>query len=485
MSASARLSSYSGQSPNNSEPGVDWTGIAGVPPGAERFGDVLVLPVPGEPAHYWYLPLGVGLQKNPDGSVQAQVIAAGSAGFLQLTSVWDISSEALEAIRETLSARVGDTSTSTVMMSFAPVSDVAARLMVRLGDEMRPLAERKAANSPPFTTLFNMSLDQDALAAVTAAINGQAGNLEIHYIANLSAPEVHHARLTGDLTGVSNRNSLNRALEDARVHITMPVRSAEFRNILLDRAIEILSLGTVASGSQTVIEVKHIVERDVPVHAGTDVAAWFGPGNAPRVVTPVPVVPTPPVDDSEPEETVLTLRLAEPDIMADVIAFVEVTAGSNSVQVTADDPVADIQNVRAGRTLCLATHYLRGGNPFESEVTVGEDQELELDHSALGIVIVRVDAKPLQDVGYDRVRATLRYMPKDRLFRDTATLRFRDTSFKTQIWPIVARSTPLGDSLTYQFRAESLDPGLPSLRVPETVATGPDITLAPGPANEE
>lgn len=485
MTADAQLAPTSGLPPTNADTDVVNTGMQSVPPGAERIGDVLVMPVKGESAKFRYLPLGAGLQTNPDGSVQAQVIAAGSTGFLQLTTVWDAPADTLEAVRDVLAGRLGEDPPPPVVLSFAPVSDVTARLMIRSDGEMRLLDERNAASGPPFTTLFNLTLDQNSLVAATAATEGQAGNLEVHYDATLNVPVVHRARLSGDLTGVTDRDTLYRKFENGRALMEMPVQSGAFRDELVDRALELLRLGTVASESDTVIDVELTVDSQMRIQAGTDVAAWFGIGDAPRVVTPTPVLPTPPDGGPDEEPAALTLRLAESDIMADAIAFVDVTAGNVSVQLTPDDPAVDIEDVQAGQTISVATHYLRGGAPLHSDVAVGDGPELELDQTALGIEIVRVDATPLEDAGYDRIRVTLRYLPEDRAARDTETLRFRDTPFKTQTWPIVTRGTPLGDSLTYQFRAESLDPGLSSLRVPETVATGPDITLAPGPANEE
>lgn len=260
---------------------------------------ILYWPGPGGGAHWVYLPLFAAPQRNPDGSIQAQLFAAGEAGFLSLAAVWEARPEALERLRAALRAGLPPEA-GPVMLSFAPVAVAGARLML-CGDagEAREIARSDTSGMPPWSAFLSATLSGAERAAATAALGGQEGRLAVVYDATLPLPRRHAGRIEGDFAGVRDRAGLDAALATGQLTLTLPEADPGLAERMLDRAAELLACGVAGAGGRIEIEITTEERAAVPV-AG-DVGRWLA--GAATAITPVPVLPgdAPPQTAPDPQ----------------------------------------------------------------------------------------------------------------------------------------------------------------------------------------
>ena len=460
--------------------------------GGFLFDNVLCIPVPDANAHYYYLPLNCGLFLNPDGSAQAMLIETGDVSFLQLTALWSPSEETLASLRDELAQLNQFDDPNLVRLSFAPVSMTSARLLLyETSGDARELAQSATSGMAPFNAMFSLTVTPQDRPSVAAAMNGQHGYLGVGYEATLNWPVRHQARLTGELSNLATLADLEAALADQRVVLELAdPDDTKLWPAFLDAAAKMLGTlpASISAGQNTALDIDLTIEENLSISAGTDVGSWF-PGSDTPVVVPEPGVtplpqPAPTPDGHEPAAVRLSLPELPGADLSDVVALVIASREDNPqtrVHLTPSAPEATIDLVAADGAILLATQYVTGAAAYEATVTASGGT-LALEPGDLGLVAISIDPGPLEDAGADRARLTARYDPEDRDTSDLRTFHFRPP-FAPVTWLLVARGAPLGQSLTYEWRA-TLASGAVE-RHPETTAANPEIVLSPNIQTED
>ena len=181
---------------------------------------VYCFPSPDEELRVLYLPLAADCQRGPDGRPQAHLLAAGETAFLQVATVWDVPGDRLEQVRQAVAARLGVAEPALVRLAYAPVVVEAVQLVsADAGRDERELATSRGSGLPPHSAMFNLPLRGEDRGRATSAFAGHPGFLLVRYLASLTAPVRHEARLTGDLSGISDVAALEAALAEGRASL--------------------------------------------------------------------------------------------------------------------------------------------------------------------------------------------------------------------------------------------------------------------------
>ncbi|MCQ0092533.1 hypothetical protein [Roseovarius sp. M141] len=357
---------------------------------------------------------------------------------------------------------------------------------------VRELARSATSGTPPYSAMFSLTVTPQDRPSVAAAMNGQPGHLGVSYDASLHWPVQHQARLTGELSGLATRADLEAALADRRVVLEqVDPGDADLWSAFLDAAVRMLgTVPAIASGGQnTTLEIDLTIDDDLNISAGTDIGRWFPAGDTPLVIPDpgVPPLPQPPTTPNGAEPAT-AVRLSLPEMpgadLSGVVALVSASRDDDPqtrVHLTPAAPEATLELGTADGAILLVTQYVTGAATHEATATASGDT-LTLEAADLGLIAVSIDPTPLADVGADRARVTVRYDPDDRDTRDLRTFHFRPP-FAPVTWLLVARGAPLGQSLTYEWRA-TLASGAVE-RHPEATAASPQIVLSPNIQTED
>ena len=435
-----------------------------------------------ESLSYHYIPGDVQPQRSASDRPMVNLIAAGSTGFLQLTTVWDVSPETLEALRNEIAIREGLAETATVKIAFAPVDVKGCSLFLGDGSgEFGEIARSSTSGMPPYSALFNITLNEEQIANASKSLNGHAGFLAIRYDVMLHAPVEVSGRLSGDVTallqwllehpGFSDedlRARIGAAIEQGLVTVEVIAPSgapaelvARVRDRLLERATEVLPRqvdNPVVDAGFAELSVSLTEEINLLLEPAADVANWFGAANpvlpAPG---PGPVDISPPIPD-QPEKKPLMVKLGF-SFENIPLALVRVRHGSTEVRLTPPDfnPIEIPSSLtQEASTIILATSYSIGGTVYEREIPVPEEDVLSLTSDDLGITTVSVDARPLQTAGFERARIWLRYRPDRGLIEDERTIYFRDPDWQAN-WFLITRDELVTGALEYTWKAKTAE----------------------------
>ena len=209
--------------------------MSDVSAGAMDLGDMLLWVAPEGRNKFYFLPLSPMIVQNRDGSDQVSLIDTGSLAFLQLTTHWAVPNTRLEAVRVDLEAQMN----APVILSFAPVEEVSASLIVGADSEI--LAASSTSGLAPFVAMFNLKIDGNTKAIIEAGLAGQTGQIVVQYQANLAFTQSLQVNLSGVLDADVSSDALRDALNEGLAMFVPPLRSQAALDSLISQAVQLLS----------------------------------------------------------------------------------------------------------------------------------------------------------------------------------------------------------------------------------------------------
>jgi hypothetical protein len=280
--------------------------------GGFEFQGLYVYPATGEGATFYYLPLAPSPEMDSKGRPTLMAMPLGKGGFVQLGTHLEAREQTLQALRAELAARLKLADAGQVSLSMAPLKVTGADMEVGDGaGKFGGLAHSDTSGFPPYAAVFHAQTDAAQQAAVSAALNGRTGFLQVSYAAGLSLPIHAEAHLQGDVHGLLT--SLSRAQADlpalARSLLDEALGQGKLKLEVQasDHASEDLARRAAEQAKARFVELLLQVQRgdahlpdqataqagatldefvDLPLTLVTDVATWFGGQGADHIILP-------------------------------------------------------------------------------------------------------------------------------------------------------------------------------------------------------
>ncbi len=164
---------------------------------------------------FYYLPDRPTPETNADQQLTLSLLAFDQTAILQFGVCRTATSDQLESLQTTLENKYPEI--DRIRVSPAPIAIQKVTLHLRdRTDENRDLKTVSASNYPPYTALFNTTLNSEEKDLAIAAIMGHGEILTVSYQAKLSIPISAEVKLTGniqvDLAALPKSPSLNDCL---------------------------------------------------------------------------------------------------------------------------------------------------------------------------------------------------------------------------------------------------------------------------------
>jgi hypothetical protein len=276
-----------------------------------EFQGLYAFPAPQGDAAYYYLPLTPSPEVDAQGRPTLLTVPLGQGGFVQLGTRLEAQEKTLQALRAVLAARLALPGAGQVSLNPAPLTVRGADLEVGDGTgKFTALAHSTTSGFPPYTALFHAQTDATQQAAVSAALNGRSGFLQVSYLLALQWPVHVEARLHGNARALlaelvhasaeEVRPALANELLDealARGNVQLELEASEHApDALVRRATDQARAQFVtmllqadarlpdAADTQAVIRLDESV--DLPQTLLTDVSTWFGGTGAHHIILP-------------------------------------------------------------------------------------------------------------------------------------------------------------------------------------------------------
>ncbi len=271
---------------------------------------------------YRYLPLEPQPETSPQGHPTVLCIPTETGGFLQMGTHLGSTEASIEALRLKLAACLKLDDTAGIDLQPGELRVSGARLQIGSGADLskpsvwEDLASSTTSGFYPFTALFHLQLNADQQTAVTAALSGQRGFLQVRYDAVVIIPAQAKIRIFGDVHALlaelhaltdpllteelikQAERLLDQALDQGRLNIEdlstayTPVdlyqrAYDESRRRMLDLLLDRFA-GQFAQANQALAEASADISESVncPLDLVTDVATWFGRTGADHIVIP-------------------------------------------------------------------------------------------------------------------------------------------------------------------------------------------------------
>ncbi len=282
--------------------------------GGFEFQGVYVYPAAGEGATFYYLPLAPLPEVDSRGRPTLMAMPLGNGGFVQLGTRLETREETLQALGVELVARLKLADASQVSLSMAPLKVTGAGLEVGDGaGKFVELAHSDTSGFPPYAAVFHAQTDATQQAAVSAALNGRTGFLQVSYAAGLSLPVHVEAHLQGDvrdlLTNLSHtqvevdlpalvRKLLDEALTQGKLKLEVQAsehapeelahRAAEQAKARFVDLLVQVQRGDAHLPDQATAQASASLSEfvDLPLTLVTDVSTWFGGKGVDHIIFP-------------------------------------------------------------------------------------------------------------------------------------------------------------------------------------------------------
>jgi len=488
-------------------------------PNGFTFQGLYCYPNPQQDLSYYYLPNNLQPQRDAAGKPVLMLVTVGSGAYLQLSIRWDTPEATLEALRLEIARREQLENSDLLRLAFAPVT--VQDVLFLLGDgsgNFTTLQHAHSSGFPPYSTLFNLSLNAAQSAQVAAALNGRDGFAQILYEASLQGFVVATATLTGDATKAIAllKQSLDQELDRKQEQLPKKQPIEYIRESILSGGLQ-LNLNNDDNATKDLLErtqarvlsqaadlllhflddqtrIPDITRLDVSatltesvaiaLPLNTDIATWFQSGTGAGQITPAPGItpkplprepPTTPPDSSNPVTSKpLTVHLAFPATDAP-IGLIQLRQGQAQATLAPPDLTAvELPGGGVGELVNVATSYTAGGAAYECQTTVPKAGELALTPGHLGLVRVTIDAQSLEQAGAKKARIRVRYQPEKQGIADEHTFYFRDPDWQAN-WFLISRSDSLAGILAYEWQVTTANEELIKHEWIETMS--PQIVL--------
>lgn len=445
---------------------------------------------------YYYLPDTLQPQRDAAGKPVLMLVTVGSGAYLQLSIRWDAPEATLEALRQEIARREQLQNVDLLRLAFAPVTvqDVSFLLGDGSGN-FTTLQHAHSSGFPPYSTLFNLSLNTAQSAQVAAALNGRDGFAQILYEASLQGFVVATATLTGDATKAiallkqefkqeldRNQDQLHKkepvecikeSIQRGDLQLNLNNDDNAAKDLLERTRAQVLSqaadllLHFLDDATQipdiTRLEVSATLTEPVAIALplNTDIATWFQSGTGAGQITPAPGITPKPLPgelptappDSPNSGTSKPLRVHLDFPATDApIGLIQLRQGQAQATLAPPDLTAvELPGGGAGELVSVATSYTTGGAAYECQTHAQKTGELALTPGHLGLALVTIDAQPLQQAGARKARIRVRYQPEKQGIADEHTFYFRDLDWQAN-WFLISRSDALAGVLTYEWQ---------------------------------
>jgi hypothetical protein len=179
---------------------------------------------------FYYLPDRPTPETNADQEPTLSLLAFDQTAILQLGVCWTATSDQLETLQTTLENKYPEI--DDIRLSPAPIAIQNVTLYLRDRTEKnRDLKTVSASNYPPYTALFNTTLNSEDKDLAIAAIMGHGEILTISYQAKLSIPISAEVKLTGNIQSDLAALPKSPSLSDCLLQIEAAIAAGRLEKI--------------------------------------------------------------------------------------------------------------------------------------------------------------------------------------------------------------------------------------------------------------
>lgn len=422
-----------------------------------------------DPGSFYYIAGPPSPELTPARVPAASLISTGNGGFLQLGVHWDITQNQLQDLQEHLRHQFPDLSSPPrLCRELLTVQDV--KLVLQMPDRStRVLATSSASGFPPFTALFNVTLDGASFAQASMAFSGRENVLKVQYEISGNSQVSCTAAVAGDVRsdveelGPSAdldtcRSQIDSAISGGRLRLTVTGNDAS--DELRDKATSSAkyhaagTLQRMLTSSDTDLNTAHLEAsatanetRPLKLDREADVGHWFSGENAVKLF--VAATPT----DTSGGSVNRSFKMGF-DPNGFPIAFVQVSSGESKglLQPPAFSPVT--LKVDPAKRITVTTNYTDGGPSYAIQVDAGI--QTALTPQQLGFCLISCDGSARKESGATQMKMRVKYLPKGNGTEDEHSINWRFGDW-TENWYIVSRDSGLDGVMEYSWQETASD----------------------------
>jgi hypothetical protein len=248
---------------------------------------------------FYYIPGAPVSQRTSQGSPTISLMALDQFAMLQVSSEWTVTSEQLEALRDTIASQHNQ---SDIYLLPAPITVESVTLSLKNEQgNFDVLASTQSSGYVPFSVVFSVQLTNEQKAQAIAAFNGRDDQLRVTYKAVLEVQVSAKATIAGDITADLKKLPKTPELADCLTQIESAIAHQRLKveqsnspeasddvqkralKLAKDRASELLL--RLAQGAPTVCDRSTFrasadLTESIPisVERSADISTWFPSG---------------------------------------------------------------------------------------------------------------------------------------------------------------------------------------------------------------
>jgi hypothetical protein len=422
-----------------------------------------------DPSVFFYVP-GDPSAEVTGGSPAASMVATGSGGFLQLGVHWDASQAQLDQMQDYLRHQFPKLDALPQLRRETLAVD-AVNLALRTPDgKTNLLATTGSSGFPPFTALFNLSLDAAQFAQASSALRGREKVLTVSYQISGQSTVSCTATIKGDVRADVEQLDANADIDSCLARIESALSAgrlevevagdnisdtlrARATSSAKDRAASVLQ--RMLAGSDTDLDAAHLLAsatlnetRPVKLIREADVGRWFS-GTSAQILVAGSSGSQAPSDG--PDNRTYKMGFDPKDLP---IAYVQMSSGSSkqAFRPPAFSPVT--LAVDSNKPVTITTNYSDGGPAYQAQLPAADESVLTPRH--LGFCLVSVDGSGRKQAGAKSIKLQVKYIPDRNGSEDqhTTVWAFGDW---IDSWYVTSRDSGLAGVIEYSWRETAAD----------------------------
>lgn len=423
-----------------------------------------------DPQTFYYVPGEPTPERSESGQPLVNLLISEQTGLVQLSTRWEVKTEQLEALRRPLHDRFPEVDPAAIRFSPAPISIEAVALMLMADDDQEEEVQSVTSSGfPPYTALFNATLNAAQKPRVVAALKGHTGLLKVVYRSSLASELRTGTSVVGEVSAdvaelkpdapISECQSrIETALSEGRLRLERTGSDAapaelkeKAERMAKAKAAEMLSRLTGKEPDATLdaanleASVSLTTTVAVPLVRSTDVGSWYpaGAGTANIMIAPSQIsLPA----EGRPASALVRLAFEMKDVP---VAFVQVKWDDEAeIRPPVFSPVT--LKGRTDQPLAVKTFYANDGLPYETQLPAPATNELKLNPQDLGLALITADCSSLRRAGAKQAELRINYKPSGNGSADEHLTRFHFGDW-TDSWYVVTRSSDLGGVLEVEW----------------------------------
>ncbi|HLJ27860.1 MAG TPA: hypothetical protein VKY85_14205 [Candidatus Angelobacter sp.] len=422
-----------------------------------------------DPDTFFYVPGQPSPELTPAGVPAASLIATGSGGFFSLGTHWAVNQAQLQDLQEYLRKQFPDLPSAPRLSPEALTIDDVKLVLQMPDDSTEVLATSTSAGYPPFTALFNVSLDAVHFAQASSALSGREKVLKVLYEISGQSTVSCTVTISGDVRpdlqeldpGADSdacRSQVDSAITGGRLQLTVSGDqvSTGLRDKTIDKAKDQAAevLQRMLTGADADLDAAHLMAsatlsetNPVKLSREADVGKWFSDGRTVKLF----VAASPAPASGGKVQRSFKLGFDPKDFP---IAFVQVASGEAKqlLQPPAFSPVT--LTLDSSKPVTVTTNYTDGGPAYQAQVDAGS--ATSLTPQQLGFCLVSVDGSARKQAGATQIKIRVRYLPQGNGTEDEHTINWRYGDW-TDSWYFVSRDSGLGGVIEYSWQETAND----------------------------